>query len=60
MDEKRWNEFAEEQKAYKANTLIPVIEFLKRQEEGLTFIKAKRILSDTLELLQEISEGREI
>lgn len=60
MKEERWKEFVEEQKAYKEKTLIPIIEFLKEREEGLTFYKAKKILSDTIDFLKEISERREI
>lgn len=60
MGEKRWSEFIEKQKAYRENTLIPVINFLKEQEEGLTYEKAEKILLDAVELLRQVSKRKKI
>lgn len=60
MDEKRWIELVEKQKAYKENTLIPVINFLKEQEEDLTYEKAEKILLDAVDLLRQTSKRQKI
>ena len=37
-----------------------IIGFLKEKEPGLTFERAEKILSDTIEVLQKVSKRREI
>lgn len=37
-----------------------IIGFLKGKEPGLTFERAEKILSDTIEVLQKVSKRREI
>ncbi len=60
MDEKRWIELVEKQKTYRENTLIPVINFLKEQEEDLTYEKAEKILLDAVDLLRQTSKRQKI